>query len=86
MTLGHVYNQIEFQMPNLAAWWLDEALYQNPKPDNHQIYPAPTSILNPNPKLRSLKNSLDPNSWNILKNKERELMQTTNQIDFYNHL
>jgi hypothetical protein len=55
-----------------------------PKPNNSQtFYPAPTSILAPNPKLRNLTHSLDPHSWNMLRNKERELMQTTHQIDYY---
>jgi hypothetical protein len=58
---------------------------KNPKPDyvSQNFNPHPTSILNPNPRLRAMSHSLDQSSWNMLRNKERELMQTTHQIDYY---
>lgn len=65
-------------------WQVDKQLYQNLKPDREQtFYPIPSSILAPNPRKRTFTGSLDPQAWNILRNKERELMQTQNQIDFY---
>ena len=57
---------------------------KNPKPDRSQsFYPTPLKAFVPNQKLRNFSASLDTKNWNILRNKERDLMQTTHQIDFY---
>ena len=46
-------------------------------------YPAPPSLLVANPKLRQTSLQIDANTADILANKERELMQTSNRIDYY---
>lgn len=37
----------------------------------------------PNPRIRPKSEQLDARTANVLRNKERELMQTTHQIDYY---
>ncbi len=55
-----------------------------PKPDGQQYYPYPTSILVPNPKLRGSEERLiDQRTANVLRNKEKQLMQTTQQADYF---
>jgi hypothetical protein len=54
------------------------------KPDQAQsFYPAPPTLLNPNPRLRPASHQIDRRTANILENKEKELMQTTQQTDYY---
>ena len=55
-----------------------------PKPhQNQQYYPAPPTLLMPNPRLRAQKHSLDARTANVLRNKEKQLHQTTQRTDYY---
>lgn len=60
------------------------ACLKYPKPSQSQtFYPYPPNLLTPNRRLRSLEQQIDARTANILANKERELMQTTSNIDYY---
>ena len=54
-----------------------------PKPDDQQFYSHPQHIVVPNPKLRVDERSIDPMTANVLRNKEKQLMQSTHQAEFY---
>ena len=56
---------------------------QVPKPEDQRFYSHPQSIHMPNPRLRSEERSIDLITTNVLRNKERQLMQSTQQADFY---
>lgn len=55
-----------------------------PKPSyaQQQFYPAPLTLLAPNPRLR-VSHSIDSRTANALRNKEKELMQSSQRIDYY---
>ena len=55
-----------------------------PKPSyaQQQFYPAPPTLLTPNPRLR-VSHSIDFRTANALRNKEKELMQSSQRIEYY---
>ncbi|CAF0732237.1 unnamed protein product [Brachionus calyciflorus] len=79
----------EIQYPSLptqqaGVWYNDKELYHLPKPSyaQQQYYPAPPTLLTPNPRLRA-SHPIDARTANTLKNKEKELMQSSQRIDYY---
>lgn len=55
-----------------------------PKPDQSQtFYPSPPSMLAPNRNIRAPEERLDARTANVLANKERELMQSANKIEYF---
>ncbi|RNA40418.1 hypothetical protein BpHYR1_013636 [Brachionus plicatilis] len=79
----------EIQYPHLptqqsGVWYYDNELYHLPKPSygSQQYYPAPPVLLVPNQRLRNA-HSIDARTANTLRNKEKELMQSSQRIDYY---
>ncbi len=68
-----------------GVWYVDEQYAHVPKPNDNkqQFYPYPPSVLAPNTKLRPEDRSIDVRVANVLRNKEKQIMQTTNKIDYY---
>jgi hypothetical protein len=68
-----------------GVWYNDQEYYHYPKLDLtvQQFYPSPPKLLVPNPALRNEKLSINERTANVLRNKDRELMQSTQRTDYY---
>ena len=68
-----------------GLWYNDKEYYHNPKPDysTQQYYPAPPKLLVPNPAIRNESLAIDERTANVLRNKSRELIQSTQRASYY---
>jgi len=80
----HEIKYLNLPTQKRGLWYNDEHLYHVPKPnESQQFYPYPPTVLVPNPKLRAEERSIDLRTANTLRNKEKQLMMTSNQIDYF---
>lgn len=86
-TKGFPYRQElqQLQLPTQrrGIWYEDKQYMHVPKPEDQNFYLHPQNLNVPNPRLRPEERSIDLLTANVLKNKERQLMQSTQQADFY---
>jgi hypothetical protein len=75
--------QLQLPTQRRGIWYEDKQYYHLPKPDDQQLYLHPQSIHMPNPRLRPEERSIDIVTANTLRNKEKQLRQSTHQADFY---
>lgn len=68
-----------------GVWYNDKEYYHNLKPDygTQQFYPAPSKLLVPNPALRNEHLAIDERTANVLSNKNKELIESTQRTDYY---
>lgn len=75
--------QLQLPTQRKGIWYEDKQYYHVPKPEDQTFYLHPQNIHVPNPKLRVEDRSIDMITANVLKNKEKQLMQSTQQADYY---
>lgn len=75
--------QLQLPTQRRGTWYDDKQYYHVPKPEDQTFYSHAQSIHVPNPRLRVEERSIDLITANVLKNKEKQLMQSTHQADYY---
>lgn len=79
----HEIQKLQLPTQRRGTWYEDKQYYHVPKPEDQEFYMHPQNIHCPNPRLRVDERSIDMITANVLRNKEKQLMQSTQQADYY---